>query len=407
MGFELNKLSALKVRNLSRKGRYGDGGGLWLQVSESGSKSWLFRYMREGRARQMGLGPLHTVSLALARQKAEAARKLVLDGIDPINAKSSRVADERLRAARVMTFKQCAAAYIAAHEASWRNAKHRQQWSNTLRTYAYPMIGDLPVAAIETNIVLKILEPVWQAKPETASRVRMRIEAVLSWATVRGYRSGDNPARWRGHIDQLLPSRRKIRPVKHHPALPYRDLPAFMTRLRTEAGVAARALEFTILTACRTSEAIGARLAEFDLENAIWTVPGERMKAGREHRAALSMRAMEIVRTAMKDDGFLFPGVSKGKPLSNGAMLDLLERMGRKDLSVHGFRSTFRDWAAEQTNHPRDVAEMALAHFVGDKTEAAYRRGDLFEKRRRLAEDWALYCESPLHHIADVVPIAR
>ena len=407
MGFELNKLSALKVQSIKKLGRYGDGGGLWLQVSKSGSKAWLFRYTLGGKARQMGLGPAHTVSLAMARQKAEVARRLVQEGTDPIDEKQSRRASERVEAARAMTFKQCATAYIAAHEASWRNPKHRQQWTNSLTTYAFPLLGDLPVASIETDLIMRTLEPVWQVKPETASRVRMRIEAVLSWATARRFRSGDNPARWRGHLDQLLPARRKLKRVEHHPALPYRELPTFMRRLREEDGLAARALEFTILTACRTSEAVGAKLGEFDLKLGVWTIPGERMKAGREHRVALSKRAIEIVETATTEGEYLFPGGSTGKPLSNMAMLKLLARMGRGDLTVHGFRSSFRDWAAEMTNHPRDVAEMALAHVVGDKTEAAYRRGDMFEKRQRLAEDWAQFCEKPLPESAEVVPIRR
>ncbi len=405
MGFELNRLSALKVQNTKTPGRYGDGGGLWLQVSKSGTKSWLFRYTSRGRARQMGLGPIHTVTLAIARHKAEAARRLLQDGVDPIDEKQARAASERVQAARAMTFKQCAVAYIAAHEASWRNSKHRKQWTNSLGTYAFPLLGDLPVASIETDLIMKVLEPIWPKKPETASRVRMRIESVLSWATARRYRSGDNPARWRGHLDQLLPARRKLKRVEHHPALPYRELPSFMARLREEDGIAARALEFTILTACRTSEALGARLQEFDLKLGIWTIPGSRMKAGREHRVALSQRTIEIVETATTEREYLFAGGAKGKPLSNMAMLKLLARMGRDDLTVHGFRSTFRDWAAEQTNHPRDVAEMALAHVVGDKTEAAYRRGDMFEKRRRLAEDWAQFCVKPLPATAEVVPI--
>jgi integrase len=271
-----------------------------------------------------------------------------------------------------MTFRQCADAYIAGHEASWRNPKHRQQWANSFETYAHPLLGDLPVPAIETDLVLKVLEPIWRQKSETASRVRMRIEAILLWATARKYRAGDNPARWRGHLDQLLPARRKMKRVTHHLALSYRELPAFMASLRKETSVAARALEFTILVACRTSEAIGARLNEFDLQLGLWTIPGERMKAGREHRVALSKRAVEIVSSALTEGEYVFPGGSQGRPLSNMAMLKLLARMGRDDLTVHGFRSTFRDWAAEQTNHPRDVAEMALAHVVGDKTEVAY-----------------------------------
>ncbi len=263
----------------------------------------------------------------------------------------------------------------------------------------------MPVGAIGVDLIIKVLDPVWREKPETASRLRMRIETVLSWAAARGYRSGDNPARWRGHLDQLLPPRRKVKRVQHHPALPYREMPQFMARVREEKGVGARALEFTILTVCRTGEAIGARLSEFDVARGVWTIPGDRMKAGREHRVALSKRALEIVRTALTEGDYLFPGGSKGRPLSNMAMLKTLARMGRGDLTVHGFRSTFRDWAAEMTNYPRDVAEMALAHVVGDATEAAYRRGDMFEKRRRLAEDWSKFCNGPVMKAGDVVPM--
>jgi integrase len=376
---------------------HADGGGLYLQVTPSGAKSWIFRFMLHGRAREMGLGPLHTISLAEARERARECRKLRLDGIDPVEARSAKRAKERLAAATAMTFAECAERYIAAHRTGWRNPKHAAQWPSTLQTYAYPVFGLLPVQAIDTALVTKAIEPIWQAKPETASRVRGRIEAVLDWAKVRGYRDGENPARWRGHLDKLLPARAKVRKVEHHPALPYAVMGEFVASLRQQEGVAARALEFLILTAARTGEVIAARWNEFDLAEKVWTVPADRMKAGKEHRVPLSAAAVAIIEqmqaTRVADQQFVFPGGKLGKPLSNMAMLKLLQRMGRGELTAHGFRSSFRDWAAERTNFPREVAEMALAHTVGDKVEAAYRRGDLFAKRRRLMEEWARHCE--------------
>jgi len=264
----------------------------------------------------------------------------------------------------------------------------------TLATYVYPTYGDLPVAAIDTGLVLKALEPIWTTKPETAGRVRGRMEAVLDWAKARGYRDGENPARWRGHLDKLLPNRRKVRSVRNHPAMPYSDLPVFMAELRSRQSVSARALEFAILTAARTGEVIGAKLSEVDLDNAVWTVPADRMKAGREHRVPLPPRAVEIVRERPRDGDYVFPGGRAGKPLSNMALLELMRGM-RPEFVPHGFRSTFRDWAAERTTHPSEVVEQALAHAIESKVEAAYRRGDLFEKRRRLMSDWASYCLAP------------
>ena len=279
-----HKLTARAVAALNTPGRYGDGIGLWLQVSETGTKSWLFRYQKDGRARHMGLGALHTVSLAEARDRARQARQLLLDGIDPIEARNAARLAARAEAAKGLTFRDCALRYIKAHEAGWRNPKHRAQWRATLETYAFPYFGDLSSAAVDTGLVLKALEPIWTAKPETASRVRGRIESVLDWAAARGYRQGENPARWRGHLDKLLPARRKVRAVKHHAALPWSDLPGFMADLRQREGIAARALAFAILTAARTGEVIGARWDEFDLAERLWTIPGERMKAGKPHR---------------------------------------------------------------------------------------------------------------------------
>jgi integrase len=387
-----NQLTALKVSKIVTPGRYGDGHGLWLQVTPGGSKSWLFRFQRDGQARHMGLGPVHTVSLAEARERAREARQTLLAGLDPITAHRARLAAVAADEAHGMTFQVAAEAYMTAHRASWKNKAHAAQWPASLKSDVFPIFGSVAVSVIDTALVMKVLEPIWHTKPETASRIRGRIELVLDWATARGFRNGDNPARWRGHLDKLLPARTKVRPTVHHPALPYREIPKFMVALRKRSGVGARSLEFTILTAGRTSETIGARWSEFDLKAKVWTVPAARMKAAREHRVPLSDRAVALLKKLPREGEWVFVGARRDAPLSNMAMLKLLRDMDRTDLTVHGFRSTFRDWAAEQTNFPRDVAEMALAHSVGDKVEAAYRRGDLFEKRRALAQRWARYC---------------
>ena len=403
----IGKLTSLSVRQARRRGLYGDGGGLFLQVSESGAKSWVFRFKKADRLRVMGLGPAHTITLAEARDRARECRKLRLDGIDPIEARRAERAQAKLDAAKAVTFAECADAYITAHKAGWRNPKHAAQWPATLATYVNPTFGELPVQAIDTALVTRVMEPIWTKKPETASRVRGRIESILDWATARGYRQGENPARWRGHLENLLPRRSKVRRVEHHAALPYSELSAFMLALRQQEGVAARALEFTILTAARTGEVIGARWEEINIAERLWSVPAERMKAGREHRVPLCGKALEIVEEMRAIGGnFIFPGGKRGKPLSNMAMTMLLRRMGHGDQTVHGFRSTFRDWAAERTNFPAEVAEMALAHAVTDKVEAAYRRGDLFEKRRALAEAWAKFCATALVG-GEIVPIRK
>jgi integrase len=401
-----NKLSAVQVKSISESGKHHDGGGLYLQVSAGGAKSWIFRFMLDGRPREMGLGPVHAIPLAEARKRAAECRRMRHDGIDPIEARSAQRDEKKLEAAKSMTFDACAAAYIDAQKAAWKNAKHREQWPNTLKTYASPVFGSLPVQAVDVGLVMKALEPIWQTKSETASRLRGRIEAVLDWATVRGYRKGDNPARWRGHLDKLLPARNKVQRVEHHPALPYDDLADFVVMLRKQEGIAPRALEFLILTATRTGEVIGARWDEIDLEQKIWVVPAARMKAGREHRVPLSGAAVAILEEMKKirESEFVFPGGKSGKPLSNMAMLAVLKRIGRSDLTNHGFRSSFRDWAAERTNFSREVAEMALAHTVGDKVEAAYRRGDLFQKRRQMMVGWARFCGTT-RPPAEVVPI--
>lgn len=398
MARQIGRLKALNVSRKKKPGMYPDGGGLYLQVTAAGSKSWIFRYALLGKTRYMGLGPLHAVGLADARKKATAARQLRHDGIDPIEARNADLARTRLEAAKSITFEDAAEQYVEAHKAGWRNVSHFLQWNNTLSTYCYPAFGSLPVQAVDVGLVLKVLEPIWSTKTETASRVRGRIESVLDWATARGHRVGENPARWRGHLENLLPRPSKVQKVNHHPALPYDEIGAFMANLRGREGIAAQALDFLILTAGRTGEVVGARWREFNPKDAIWTVPAERVKSGREHRVPVSAPAVEVVRAMDKgrasdrDRDFVFPGGRRGKPLSSGAFLALLRRMGREDITPHGFRSTFRDWAAERTNYSREVAEMALGHVVTDKVEAAYRRGDLFEKRRRLMDEWARYC---------------
>jgi integrase len=396
MARTIGKLTALAITQAKRRGYYGDGGGLFLQVSASAAKSWVFRFKEDRRLREMGLGPTHTVSLAEARQKALDCRKARLDGRDPIEARRAERMHAKLDAAKAMTFVACAERYIASHKAGWRNPKHAAQWPATLGTYVYPVFGSLPVQAVDVGLVMKAIEPIWVQKPETAGRVRGRIESVLDWATARGYREGENPARWRGHLENLLPKRSKVRRVKHHAALPYVEIGAFMDELRQQQGLAAHALEFAILTAARTGEVIGAKWDEINMADRLWSVPADRMKAGKEHRVPLSDAALAILEelTKIREGNFAFPGGRAGRPISNMAMAMTLRRMGRGELTVHGFRSSFRDWAAERTGFPAEVAEMALAHSVNDKVEAAYRRGDLFDKRRRLMQAWACYCNS-------------
>lgn len=394
MAREIGRLSAVAIRNQSKPGLHSDGGGLYLQVTAAGVKTWIYRFMLAGRRRDMGLGALHTVSLAEAREEARRCRHLVRQGIDPIeDRRATRLAAEAA-AVKAMTFKECAQAYIKAHESGWRNDKHIAQWTSTLTTYAYPIIGALPVAAVDTGLVMKVLEPIWATKTETASRVRGRMEAILDWATVRKYRIGENPARWKAHLDHLLPARGKVQKGCHHSALPYDEIETFLKSLRAQEGTAPRALEFAILTAARTGEVIGAKWQEVDMKKGLWTIPADRMKSGKEHRVPLSKPALTLLKNMEKvrDGDFVFPGGKARRPLSNMALLVTLRRMKRTDITVHGFRSTFRDWAAERTNFSRELAEMALAHTVGDKVEAAYRRGDMFEKRVKLMEAWAKYC---------------
>ena len=399
----IGKLSTIALAQARRRGLYGDGGGLFLQVGVTGTKSWCFRWKQDGVQHVMGLGPLHTVSLAEARDKALECRKARLDGRDPIAERREQRMAQRIERAKAVTFRECAARYIDSHKAGWRNAKHAAQWTATLKTYAFPVFGDLPVQSVDLGLVLKAVEPIWTAKPETASRLRGRIESVLGWATTRGYRAGDNPARWKDHLENLLPARAKVARVAHHAALPYAEIGAFVAELRQQQGIGAKALEFLILTASRSSEVLGARWGEVDLAARLWTVPAARMKAGKEHRVPLSDAALAILEGMPKVNDFVFPG-ARGGGLGQKSLLQVLHRMGRDGLTVHGFHSTFSDWCAERTAFPAEVREMALAHSVGDKVEAAYRRGDLFEKRRQLADGWARFIEAPAS-AGEVVPI--
>jgi integrase len=403
-----NRLTARTVEQAKKPGYHGDGGGLVLRVADNGNKVWLYRYKTNGRVREMGLGPIRDVSLAEARDAAREARRLRRAGIDPIDAKRERKAAAQLDAARTISFSQCAAAYIENHRASWSNPKHAAQWEATLRTYAYPVFGHLPVTAVDTALVVKVLDPIWSAKPETASRLRGRIEAVLDFATVRGHRVGENPARWKGHLKEALPAIGKVRKVRHHAALPYGEIGAFMAELRQREGGAAAALEFAILTAARTGGVIGARWSEINMETKIWTIPAERMKGRVEHRVPLSEQAMAVLRRveAGKVNHVVFSGQKPGRALSNMALLMMLRRMGIQNVTGHGFRSTFRDWAGDLVVDSSEAAEMALSHKVKSKVEGAYRRSDMFEKRRVLMQQWATYCDQQTDNGgAKVVPL--
>jgi integrase len=395
----MGKLTTLAVARAAEAGMHADGDGLYLQVGVGGAKSWIYRFTLGGRKRYLGLGSASAIPLKRARELAAEARQLRAEGVDPIERRRSNRAAERVASAKTITFNKCADAYIAAHEASWRSAKHRQQWHATLRDYVSPVFGHLPVAEVDTDLVMRAIEPLWRTKTETASRTRQRIEAVLDWATVRQYRQGPNPAAWRGHLSNLLPSKARMQPVKHHPALAYSAIPAFVAELRKKQSTSARCLELTILTGARTGEVINARWSEFDLTAGVWTVPASRMKMGAEHRVPLAPRALEILRELYerRTGEFVFGNVSTGRPVSSMAMPKMLALMGAGNLTVHGFRSTFTDWAHETTDFPDIVIDMALAHKVDDGVRAAYRRGDLFEKRRKLMEAWANYCGEGHH----------
>ena len=398
----IHRLTQLQIRRAKKRRWLCDGGGLYLQEG----RAWIFRYKIAGRTRMMGLGPLALVDLTQARELALAARRQLYAGIDPLQSR----AKVRAAAAKTITFDDAVGRYLEAHSAGWRNPKHRQQWGNTLATYAAPVIGKLSVDAVDTGLVMRVLEPIWQTKPETASRLRGRVESVLAWATVRGYRTGDNPARWKNHLDHLLPSRSKVRQVQHHAALPYAELPAFMAKLREEDGIAARALEFLILTAVRSGDIFGQRRddapplqwSHLDLEQAVWTIP--RTKSGAEHRVPLSGTALAVLKQMAPhrdSSDVVFPGLRRGHALSNDAFLRLLDRMG-VDCTAHGFRATFKTWAGERTGFAREIVEACLTHTISDELERAYRRGSFFDKRRRLMDQWAAFC---LASPAAVVPL--
>jgi len=373
-------LSARKVETAT-PGKHGDGRGLFLLVKPSGARSWVLRYQVHGRRRDLGLGAYPDVTLLIARERALDARRLIANGEDPIAKK---------RQAKPKTFKDAALELIESKRPGWKNAKHAAQWTSTLETYVFPKIGPVQMARVETADVIAALKPIWAEKPETANRVRQRIEAVLDYATALGLRAGDNPARWRGHLDHLLPKPTKVRAVKHHPALPHAEIAGFMGDLSNRTGVGARALAFTILTAARSGETRGMTWSEVDFENQIWTIPAQRMKAGKEHRVPLSDAALAQLGTRRDNDTLVFESEAKpGKPISDMSMTAVLRRMGHGGITVHGFRSTFRDWAGETTGFPREVIELALAHGIKDKAEAAYARSDLFDKRRKLMNAWA------------------
>jgi integrase len=395
MGRKAKELGALAVSRLTAPGLHFVGGvsGLALQVLRSGGRTWILRATMGKRRRDMGLGGYPDVPLADARAAARKAREQIKAGLDPIEEARAEANFRRANQAKNITFKQAALAYIASHEAGWRNNKHAQQWRNTLDAYAYPVIGSVMVRDVDLTQVLAVLTPIWSTKTETATRVRGRIEHVLDWATTLGHRDGLNPARWKGHLDKLLPRPSKIARIKHHTALPLAELAPFMKRLREAKSITARALEFLILTAARSGEVRGATWTEIDREAAVWTVPPDRMKAGREHRVPLPSEALALLEALPRFAGtdLIFPAPRGGRALSDMALTAVLRRMN-VDAVPHGFRSTFRDWASELTNYPRDAAEMALAHAIGDKVEAAYRRGDLFDKRRRMMADWATFC---------------
>ena len=407
MARQQNRLTAVEVQRKSSPGRYGDGGGLYLQIGPTGAKSWLFRYQFGGKSRRMGLGAVHAVSLKEARERAAECRNRLSEGKDPLEEREGALEAARVEAARSRTFQTYALEYVSQNEPAWRNAKHRQQWRNTLATYVYPKIGDLQIRSINAKLVADVLrqpveakkggmtQPFWIARPETADRVRGRMEAILDYAMALEQRDTINPASLHARLRNLLPQRPKLGGVKHHAALPFEDMTSFFRRLRSQPALAALGLQLLILTAARTGEVLFATWDEFDLKKQVWTIPAVRMKAGRDHRVPLSEAAIAVVeRLKDLDQGsnFIVPGLKPNKPLSNMAFLQLLKRMGYDDLTSHGFRSTFRDWAAECTSFPREVVEMALAHTIENKVEAAYRRSDLFGKRMKLMDAWADFC---------------
>jgi integrase len=374
----VDRLTALRVQRERRPGMHPDGRGLYLRISKTGARSWVLRYMLDHKRHDIGLGSALDVTLAQAREKAVRARNLKADGVDPLSVKRASRTSARVAEAKSVTFGQCVDSYVAAHQQGWRSAKYGRQWREAIDTHVLPVIGALPVSEVDTTLLLKALEPIWTTTTATASRLRGRIEAVLDLAKVRGYRTGENPARWKGHLDKLLSRPSKVQRKVHHAALPYAQIPQFMAELRQHQDAGSCALEFTILTAARSGEVRGSTASEFDLAGATWTIPGSRMKAGKEHNIPLSAAALALVEKAIAFTA------------ENG-MSNTLAKL-RPGLTVHGFRSTFRDWCAEQTNFPREIAELALAHTVGSEVERAYRRTNLFDKRRELMNAWADFC---------------
>lgn len=392
MARKAKELGALEVGRLDSPGLHFVGGvaGLALQVTGTGARSWILRVMVGGKRRDMGLGGYPDVLLAGAKEAAREARKQIKSGIDPIEDAKAKRSALAAAVASAMTFSEAASAYIAAKEHEWKNAKHGAQWRSTLETYAYPVIGNIFVRDIEHEHIVKVLGPIWTSKTETASRLRGRIESVLGWATVSGYRKGDNPARWRGHLDKVLAQPSKVHTVEHHAALDWREVGAFMVALREQEGMVAKMMEFAILTAARSGEVRGATWSEIDMDDATWTIPASRMKAKKEHRVPLSAAALKLLKSLPRDSEIVFPSPT-GKQFSDASMNALLGRMGRADLTGHGFRSSFRDWAGETTDYPREVIEHALAHQLKDKAEASYARGTMFEKRRLLMQEWGKF----------------
>jgi integrase len=402
---EHKRLDAAHLGKL-KPGRYADGRGLYLRVLPNETRFWVFRYTDQaGSVREKGLGSYEVVTLKKARAQADGLRVAVHEGADPINDKRTARHAAKLAAAKLLTFAQCATAFFDAHKASWRNPKHRDQWRNTINTYCADMLP-LPVAEIDTDLVLKALQPIWTDKTETATRVRQRIETVLDWATARRFRHGENPARWRGHLDKLLPKPSKVKTIEHRPALAYREIGGFFGALVARTSISALALRMQILTASRPSETAAARWDEFDLEAGAWTVPAARMKAKRDHRVPLAPGLVSMLLGLPRDRSGLVFTAKPGKPLTTASMLNLAKEI-KPGITVHGFRSTFRDWAAEQTGYPREVAEAALAHVLADKTEAAYRRTDLFEKRARMMADWERHCLTSASGERNIRPLKR
>ena len=405
MANKINRLTVKTIEHLKRPGYYHDGSGLYLQVSETGGKTWLYRYMLDGKARWMGLGAYRDVGLEAART-ARDAQRAVLKGKERADPIALRNAQRKRSETASKTFDQCAHEYIEAHRAGWRNPKYAREWAATLKTYASPVFGKLPVQEVDFDLVLSVLEPIWRTKTETANRVRGRIEAVLDWAkVVKKFRTGENPARWRGNLDKALPKPSKVAPIQHRAAMPYADVPEFMRTLRTYNGMAVQALEFCILTAVRVSEAVGATWDEIDIEKRMWSISASRMKANKAHRVPLSDAALKVVKKMQtnRQNDYVFPGLRGDRPLTIAAPLKQLRDLGHSDLTVHGFRSSFRDWAGETTNFPREICEAALAHSIGNATEAAYQRRDLFDKRAKLMQAWSDYCDVP--RTASITPI--